>query len=338
MEEKSMINLNVENVRDYLLEKGIAREGADVEVYEFPGGVSSTVIKVTLDNRKMVIKQALHKLKVKAEWYAPLWRSHVEQDCIEYLSSILPHGSVPEIFFKDYENYLFVMSCAPDGAGTWKSNLLKGNVNQNIARKVGHILATIQNNTTGNSTVKKRFEKNDIYIAGRIDPYYRTVQNLYPELGNRIEEIIQMSLNTRMVLTLADYSPKNMLVKGEEVMVIDHEAAHWGDPYYDAAFFLNHLFLKSVHNAHIREHYFKAINNFWEAYTITLRHMDTDDLERGVVKHLGGLILARVDGKSPAEYLDDGAKEVLRNVSKELITGEYERLSHIMEKIGEKLR
>jgi 5-methylthioribose kinase len=333
-----MISLNLENVRDYLVEKGIVDESADLDVYEIPGGVSSTVIMITLDNKRMVIKQALHKLKVKAEWYAPLWRSHVEQECIEYLSSILPEGSVPEILLKDYENYLFMMSCAPEGAEPWKTDLLKGSVNQEIAKKIGLILATIQNNTAGNSTVERLFEKNDIYIAGRIDPYYRALQEIYPQLREKIESLIQMSLNTRMVLTLGDYSPKNMLVREEQVMVIDHEAAHWGDPYYDSAFFLNHLFLKSVHNADIRDHYFQAVNNFWEAYAATLEHLDIDDLERGVVRHLGGLLLARVDGKSVAEYLDEDAKEVLRGVSREIILGEYEQLADIMGIINAKLR
>ena len=333
-----MISLSLENVRDYLLEKEIADESADVEVYEFPGGVSSTVILITLNNKRMVIKQALHKLKVKAEWYAPLWRSHVEQDCIEYLSSILPEGSVPEILFKDYENYLFIMSCAPEGARTWKNDLLKGSVDQEIAKKVGMILAIIQNCTAGNSTIEKRFEKNEIYIAGRIDPYYRTLQEVYPELNDPIEGIIQMSFNTRKVLTLADYSPKNMLVTDEQVMVIDHEGAHWGDPFYDAAFFLNHLFLKAVHNAGIRDRYFQAVGNFWEAYTASIEDMDIKDLERGVVRHLGGLILARVDGKSVAEYLDEDAKAVLRVVSRKVILGEYEQLADIMGIINETLR
>jgi thiamine kinase-like enzyme len=191
--------------------------------------------------------------------------------------------------FKDYENYLFIMSSAPQGAVTWKTDLLKGKVNWEIARKAGRYLATIQNESRKNSGIKKHFNRNDIYVEGRINPYYRVLPAIHPEIKDRIASLVRTSLNRRMTLSLTDYSPKNMMVKGNQLMLIDQEGAHWGDPCFDSAFCLNHLFLKAVHNRDWRRRYFRAIQNYWGAYSRTLDWGDVEEIEKGVLRHLGAL-------------------------------------------------
>src|SRR3989442_6799779 len=53
----------------------------------------------------------------------------------------------------------------------------------------------------------------------------------------------------------------------------------------------------------------------------------SDLFERMTVRHLGGLMLARIDGKSPVEYIqDEETKEQVRRVAKRILLERPERL------------
>ena len=53
----------------------------------------------------------------------------------------------------------------------------------------------------------------------------------------------------RSVLVHGDFSPKNLLVSGDRLVIIDCEVAWYGDPAFDLAFLLNHLCLKALYHA-----------------------------------------------------------------------------------------
>jgi 5-methylthioribose kinase len=155
----------------------------------------------------------------------------------------------------------------------------------------------------------------------------------------------------KRTLVHGDYSPKNVLLdrdggspladgdgeptgsaredeptgsaRGPTPWVIDFEVAHWGDPAFDAAFMLNHLFIKSVYNHAIQSAYLDAAVAFWDAYDERVPW----DAERETVRELGVLVLARVDGKSPVEYVEEGAvADALRHLAKRTLRGEVETL------------
>src|SRR5947207_4777249 len=99
-----------------------------------------------------------------------------------------------------------------------------------------------------------------------------------------------------------DWSPKNFLVSGGAVMAIDFEVIHFGDPSFDSAFLLNHLLLKSYRMPEWRSGLRSLALCFWETLVSTLPG-DSDWFEAATIQHLGCLLLARIDGKSPAEYI-----------------------------------
>jgi 5-methylthioribose kinase len=69
-----------------------------------------------------------------------------------------------------------------------------------------------------------------------------------------------------------------------------------------------------------RADYLACAERFWRDYRAedTLRLCDED----AVVRELGCLLLARIDGKSPVEYVEDeSTKEAVRGVGAELLTG-----------------
>jgi hypothetical protein len=101
--------------------------------------------------------------------------------------------------------------------------------------------------------------------------------------------------------------------------VIDFEVVHYGDPSFDAAFLLNHLLLKSIHRPEWSGRYAAAAASFWTTLIAALP-AGTDWFETSTIAHLGCLHLARVDGKSPAEYIEsEPAKERVRRVARSLI-------------------
>jgi 5-methylthioribose kinase len=125
-------------------------------------------------------------------------------------------------------------------------------------------------------------------------------------------------LSRQVALTLGDYSPKNLFVYPDHVMAIDFEVAHWGDPAFDVAFCLTHLILKAIHFAPRSAPYLASAARFWEDYRAAGAGLAQ---QPDVVAELGCLLLARIDGKSPVEYItDDPTRNLVRDLAAQLIT------------------
>jgi len=102
-------------------------------------------------------------------------------------------------------------------------------------------------------------------------------------------------------------------------MAIDFEVTHFGDPSFDSAFLLNHLLLKSFYRPQWVDPYGCAAFDFWKIFCSGLP-AECNWMEQATLQHLGCLLLARVDGKSPAEYLTDQAlRDRVRGFARELI-------------------
>jgi aminoglycoside phosphotransferase (APT) family kinase protein len=196
---------------------------------------------------------------------------------------------------------------------------LEGRVDVEVARKLGEILATWHSRTFGSGgpggsdEIRERFNDLEAFDQLRVDPYYRTTMVRMPELASEIDQYVSaMSLN-RSALVHGDFSPKNVLVGPavstvRHVWVIDFEVAHYGDPAFDLAFMLNHLMLKAIHQPAYS--YQECAEEFLDSYRGLIGE---DRLDVGyVIGHVACLMLARVVGKSPAEYLtDDGRTHAL---------------------------
>jgi thiamine kinase-like enzyme len=108
-------------------------------------------------------------------------------------------------------------------------------------------------------------------------------------------------------------------------IVIDFEVIHFGDPSFDAAFLLNHLLLKARHRPDRAAPMAELADAFWQSLTAGLPP-GLDWFEPSAIAHLGCLHLARVDGKSPAEYLDAAGRERVREAAKRLIVNPPRRI------------
>lgn len=323
--------LSAANAVGYLRERYDLGEPATASL--LGGGVSNTTVLVESGWERIVLKQSLPRLRVADQWLADRSRILRERDAIAALTPILPVGRVPRIVLSDDENFVYGMEAAPSDAADWKTRLLAGECDAGSARLAGTTLGLVMRATWKNEEFAERFGDQTAFEQLRTDAYYNTVGRRHPEIRAEVDAWIDEQRARRDAMVHGDWSPKNLLVSGDCLTAIDFECAHFGDPSYDAAFLTNHFVLKAFHRPEIAAHYLHLAR---VAFTWTIGLLPGDALaefERNSARHLAFLLLARVDGKSPAEYItDEGLRDRIRQLALRLIG---KQLTGIKDTLGE---
>jgi hypothetical protein len=250
---------------------------------------------------------------------------------MRWLAPHLPAGSVPEVLFEDRENCLFAMAAAPPEAETWKAILMRGEANAPVAGAIAQMLAAMVSASWRNPEAERIFGDQTVFDQLRLDPYYRTTASRHPDLRPQFDRLLRESSCRRVSLVHGDWSPKNFLVSSAGVMAIDCEVTHFGDPSFDSAFLLNHLLLKSFYRPEWSAQFARLAGRFWEVYRAGIPP-GCDWIERATLSHLGCLLLARIDGKSPAEYITEPAlQEKVRQFARRLIISPPAHVSDVFE-------
>jgi aminoglycoside phosphotransferase (APT) family kinase protein len=288
------------------------------EVEFLTGGVSSIVIRVVTDQGAFVIKQALPRLRVAADWYSRPERSLIEARCGLILADLVP-GFVPEIVAVVPDRSAFVMRSAPSGSETWKERLMRGDVSQTDADMVGRLLGRIHAASAERTDLATSFADRSYFDELRIDPYLRYLAARAPALAPVLENVIAELLRTSTCLVHGDFSPKNLLMPPDgSLLLVDHEVAHWGHPAFDVAFVTSHLCLKAIRFRVRAGEYVDAAAAVLDRYAEEARHL-AFALGSFTARVTAALILARVDGKSPVEYLTDGDRVFARSIGSDLL-------------------
>jgi Ser/Thr protein kinase RdoA (MazF antagonist) len=325
-----------QRARAFLVEHRLfdAAERVDIEV--LTGGVSSLVLRARGSTRCVVVKQALAQLRVDDEWHSRVERSAIEARCAQVLGELVPR-SVPKTLAVDDARHAFVMACAPPGSANWKVQLMSGVVESASAARAGLLLGRIHARSTGRADLAAQFDDRSFFDELRIDPYLRTLAMRHPDLAPRIESMVEDHLRTRVCLVHGDYSPKNLLVAPDgDLILLDHEVAHWGNPAFDCAFVLNHLCLKALKFPARAEVYLSSAQMLWEAYQAEKPPETAHGLERETAELLGGLMLARVDGKSPVEYLvTDPERARVRSLARRLVDDRECSVHRVFERVAQ---
>lgn len=290
------------------------------------GGVSNLVYLAEAPGVRCVLKQALEKLRVEADWYCTRDRIHRECDAIRALGELLPRGAVPALYFEDRENHIACMEAAQAESLPWKQLLFEGTIRTETAARVGQFHGAWLRGGAANDGLERTFSDLSVFDGLRLDPYYRTTARRHPDLARHFDSLIRDATTRRVALVHGDLSPKNFLVGADQVMLIDFEVAHWGDPSFDMAFLLNHFLLKMF----VRPQYAERYRALAVAYRDALAETAGAAfawMESAAMRHLAGLLLARIDGKSPAEYItNDELKERVRMAAKRLFEAAPERV------------
>ena len=333
--------LTTDNAGDWLERLSVCAPEDIISVELLGWGISNTLVKVVTDTSAFVIKQSLPQLNVEDEWLADVDRIHNEKICIDLLAPVITCGSVPSVLGYDPDNYLFVMTCAPGAGVNWKESLLAGNVSPELAGKSGQILGEIHLFSFSNEHVRTLFANDKAFVQLRLEPYYYFTASKHKDVANIISDHAQGLLSNKLVLVHGDYSPKNFIVHQSDLILLDFEVAHYGNPVFDLAFMLNHLFLKSIHNGSNQDLYFEAASKYLQDYRQVvsanpLLRSYSDENCKELLVQLGCLMLARIDGKSPVEYIVDiDVQDRVRFIAKEIISGKCSDIVSVMNLISQ---
>ena len=230
------------------------------------------------------------------------------------VSAAVP-GSCPRVLGYDEESFAIALEYLdPERHRNWKTELLGGRVNPAFAAKVGRDLGRIHSASARAPELAFAFDHPDLFESLRIEPYLVRTGAAVPEAREPLEAIIADLRETRIALVHGDVSPKNILV-GERPVFLDAECATWSDPAFDAAFCLTHLTLKRLHLPHHAPELEESANAFTAAYLAEVDWEEQSDAATRVARIVPALMLARIEGASPAEYLDASTREVVRRVA-----------------------
>lgn len=307
---------------------GLVAPGEALTLEPLAGGVSSDIFRAALPRGSVCIKRALPKLKVEADWRAPTERNRYEVEWMRVAGAIAPEA-VPAILGDDPESSLFAMAWLdPADHPVWKLQLRDGIVDGATAREVGRRLALIHSRTADRSELAERFATDHIFFPIRLEPYLQATARVHPDCAPALERLVAVTASHKRALVHGDVSPKNILVGPRGPVFVDAECAWYGDPAFDLAFCLNHLLLKCVWRPRWWAVYLQSFTTLFETYLAGVQWEPAAELEARVARLLPGLFLARIDGKSPVEYItDDRDREKVRRVARPLLLQPVERLA-----------
>ena len=269
------------------------------------GGVSSDIYRVDCGNLTLCVKRALPKLKVAADWRAPVERNRHEAAWLAFARGVAP-DAVPEILAEDDAAGAFAMTwLPPERFPVWKQELRDGRVDAPAAAAVGDLLGRLHLASADRADLAGRFATDALFHAIRLDPYLVATARAHPDLADRLHALVDRTAATRRVLVHGDYSPKNILVGPAGPVILDAECAWFGDPAFDLAFVLNHLLLKGAWQPQWRNGYGAQFVGLVDAYRPHVTWEPWTAVEQRAASLLPALMLARIDGKSPVEYLND---------------------------------
>ena len=311
---------------------GLIGDGEQFTIGKLSGGVSCDVFLVQVKRRPpVVVKRALPKLRVAADWRAPPERAATEVAWLRLVAYIEP-GWVPATLGEDRTAHLFAMEyLPPESYPVWKAELAAGRIDIEFAGQVGAALARIHAAYSG-KTADDFFANDAQFLALRLEPYLLFTADRHPDLAHAIRDEVARIAASRIALMQGDISPKNILCGPDGPVFLDAETACYGDPAFDLAFCLNHFLLKSVWHPQWTAHYARSFAALKEAYLAGVTWEKPFEIDRRTARLLPMLLLARVDGKSPVEYLtDEGDKAFVRAAAMQMIVEPPQNLGMLAE-------
>ncbi|MDM0056483.1 phosphotransferase family protein [Variovorax fucosicus] len=315
---------------EFLVSQGLASPQEPACWHSLAGGVSSDIWRVELPGRSLCIKRALARLKVSADWQAPVSRNAYEWAWLQFAARHAP-DNVPRPLAHDPKAGVFAMSfLAPEEHPVWKEQLMAGDVSTRTARAVGNVLGELHAASAGKGEVAAAFDTTDNFRALRLEPYFVATAQRHPALRAPLMDLVERTAGLHIALVHGDVSPKNILVGPRGPVLLDAECAWYGDPAFDLAFCLNHLLLKCLARPDRREALLAAFAALVDAYFEQAGWEPRAELEERAARLLPALLLARIDGKSPVEYVSEEVqRDGVRAFAAPLVLRPASRLSHI---------
>ena len=330
---------NPEHLVRYLRSIKLIRPDESIEAQILAGGVSNRTMLVTRPGgTQWVVKQALEKLRVQVDWFSDPVRIHREADGLEWLESVLPSKNVPALVFDDYEKHIIGMTAVPQPHESWKTVLLNGTVESDAIRQFGQILAKIhQPLPTNDDDLEDLFEAfgdRSFFESLRLEPYYAYSATQVSEASQFLNRLIEKTMTRQFSVVHGDYSPKNVLVYQGDLVILDYEVIHIGDPAFDLGFSLTHLLSKAHYVKSSRQTFLDAALLYWQTYREYQGEMPYSDFEASVVEHTLACLLARAVGRSPLEYLNSAQRERQTKIVLNILKNQPSTVPQLIDRFG----
>src|SRR3712207_5660334 len=294
----------------YLRETGRVGEDEEPVIRVLAGGVSNRTVLVERPGagEAWVVKQALPKLRVAVDWFSDPERIHREAQGLRWLEQLASPGTITPLVFEDRDNHLLVMEAVPEPHENWKTMLLGGRLEKDHVEQFGRLLGTVHRGGYECwEEVEPTFRDRSFFESLRLEPYYDYAAEQVPDAADFLCALVEETRARRDTLVHGDYSPKNVLIREGTLVLLDHEVIHFGDPAFDLGFSLTHFLSKGHHLPGMREDFADAAKFYWATYREVVEGLPwAADIEERAVRHTLWCLLARVAGRSPLEYLDEG--------------------------------
>ena len=313
-----------------LRELGLADDGEPLRGAPLAGGVSSDIWRISTAHGEVCAKRALAQLRVAAEWRAPVERNRFEAQWMRAAGEAVP-GCTPRLLGQHPELGVLAMEyLEPAAHPLWKAQLRDGRVHSGTARTVARTLVRIHAWSAARPALAEQFATDAFFFDLRLEPYLLATATLHPALAQVLEDLVAQTQRNRVALVHGDVSPKNILIGPHGPLLLDAESAWWADPAFDLAFCLNHLLLKCLWRPASTGALLDAFDTFATSYLAGVDWEPRDALEARAAALLPGLLLARVDGKSPVEYLARNTdRGIVRRAATRLLLAPVARLEAV---------
>ncbi|HTX00165.1 MAG TPA: phosphotransferase [Acidimicrobiales bacterium] len=341
-----------------------------VAVEPLAGGVSNDILAVSSGGCELVVKQALPRLRVAEEWLATPERISREAAAIGLAGSICPGSVPSIVHLDAASCLLVMSRAArsartwkDDLLGGRIDPEVAGIVGQLIGRwhaatagdpAVSAVLGDTE------AFVQLRIDPYHRTVAARHPDLARRIDGLAAALLDRPQCLVHGDLSPKNVLVdagapaPAGHDPAHPVPAGHDpahpaparhqaagvasirqgsgraVWVIDWEVAHVGNPVFDLAFVLCHLRCKAARRPADAPLLGESGRAFLRAYAEEAPQIRAAIDDADLAAHTACLLLARVDGKSPVEYLDPAAQQVVRGLATELLDDAQPRLDAVI--------
>ncbi len=316
-----------------VLSLGLADPARIRGVRPLAGGVSSDIFEVDLGHRRVCAKFALERLRVGADWRAPVDRNRVEHDWLAMAASVLP-DHVPRLLGRSEPLGGFVMEMI-DGPGVtgWKAALMAGAGTSGEGAAVGAALARLHAATARPDFDVVPFRTAKLFEALRIEPFLTWTAQRVAEAAPALLALAEHHRSARLAVIHGDMSPKNILFRDDRPMFLDAECATVGDPAFDLAFCLTHLMLKTLHMPVRADAILGEAHGLHRAHAEGIDWEPAEALEARTAALLPALMLARVRGKSPVEYLPAVEQRLVVALVLPLLARPPSRLADIFDEV-----
>ncbi len=306
-----------------------------IQYKKLTGGVSSEVYHVRTNKNNYCIKRSLKRLLVKKKWIANTNRIKFEYLWLKHCQSILKRNIPNTYEFNDKKKYIVMEYLKTSQYKTLKQLYFKRIININTIKLISKHLYTIHSNSSNYKT-KKTFEGNyKNFYDLRLDPYFNEVGRVYPKYKGYIKKINEDYIKNSSTLVHGDFSPKNILVDKNKIIYLDAECCNFGDPVFDLVFFTNHLLIKSIFFKDKSQEFIKLYLSFYKEYLSNLSTKNFNSYIDRIIKMTPIMLLSRVDGKSPVEYISqENIKNIIRKKSFLLLDGKINSLNDIIKVIN----